>query len=292
MAEKKLKIEGGLRTKGYFKRNSRDEPLVTILTVVFNNDKYLENTIKSVLYQSYSNIEYIIIDGGSTDKTLKIISNYDFAIDYWVSEPDEGIYDAMNKGIILSSGHIIGILNSDDYYERDTLSKVVFHFLKTKSNLMLVHGAMRKINAKGNVDSIYGSKDKMSNLLTAPFNHPTCFFHKSFYEEYGLFDTSFSTAADYDLMLRFQKKNLPSIYVNDILTNFRMTGVTSNKMFPNRQIYLLLRKNGFPIYLSLVAIAYRFFVYFLKRVIVKLRLMRLKLIIRKAIGYHLDDKDY
>ena len=119
------KREGGLRTKGYFKR-SYDEasalsdnsplPLVTIITVVFNGEKYLQQTIQSVINQTYDNVEYVVIDGGSTDGTVDIIRKYEDKIDYWVSEPDQGIYDAMNKGIQLAGGEIVGLINSDDCY--------------------------------------------------------------------------------------------------------------------------------------------------------------------------------
>ena len=118
------KGEGGLRTKGYFKR-SYDEvnnlshqstlPLVTIITVVFKGEKHLEQTIQSVVNQTYNNVEYIIIDGGSTDGTLDILLKNEERIDYWVSEPDEGIYDAMNKGIIISRGDLLLFLNCGDY---------------------------------------------------------------------------------------------------------------------------------------------------------------------------------
>lgn len=109
--------EGGLRTKGYFKKSYKDKPLVSIITVVLNGEKYLEETILSVLNQTYDNVEYIIIDGGSTDGTLDIIKKYEHAIDYWVSERDRGIYDTMNKGITVASGEWIELLNAGDFYE-------------------------------------------------------------------------------------------------------------------------------------------------------------------------------
>jgi cellulose synthase/poly-beta-1,6-N-acetylglucosamine synthase-like glycosyltransferase len=114
-----VREKGGLRTKGYFKR-SYDEasglsdnsplPLVTIITVVFNGEKYLEQTIQSVINQAYDNVEYIVIDGGSTDGTVDIIRKYENQIDYWVSEPDGGLYHAINKGITLCMGRLVGII--------------------------------------------------------------------------------------------------------------------------------------------------------------------------------------
>jgi glycosyltransferase involved in cell wall biosynthesis len=116
--------------KQMHKLHERSEPLVSIITVVFNGERYLEETIKSVINQTYKNIEYIIIDGGSTDNTLNIIKKYEDKIDYWISEKDKGIYDAINKGIKLSRGELIGIINADDYYEIDVLEKVVSIYTK------------------------------------------------------------------------------------------------------------------------------------------------------------------
>ncbi|WP_238946933.1 glycosyltransferase family 2 protein [Seongchinamella unica] len=110
------KAEGGLRTKSLFKKPTPDSPVVTVVTVVFNNSAYIERTISSVLEQTYDNVEYIVIDGGSTDGTLEIIRQYDDKIDYWVSEPDRGLYDAMNKAISVASGQWLNFMNSGDVF--------------------------------------------------------------------------------------------------------------------------------------------------------------------------------
>jgi len=117
------KGEGGLRIKGYYKKSYEKKPLISVVTVVYNGEKHLEQTIKSVLDQGYDNIEYIIIDGGSTDGTLEIIKKYEDAIDYWVSESDGGIYDAMNKAISLATGEWINFMNSGDDFFSDIYSK-------------------------------------------------------------------------------------------------------------------------------------------------------------------------
>jgi glycosyltransferase involved in cell wall biosynthesis len=122
--------EGGLRTKGCFKQSYTDKPLITIITVVFNGEKFLEKAIQSVINQTYDNIEYIIIDGGSTDGTLDIIRKHEHAIDYWVSENDGGIYDAFNKAITVSLGDYYNIIGSDDVLFRESIKQVVDTQLK------------------------------------------------------------------------------------------------------------------------------------------------------------------
>lgn len=136
------KLQGGRRIRNIEKVSRSSEPLVSIITVVFNGEKYLEQTILSVLNQTYSNIEYIIIDGGSSDATLDIINKYTDKIDYWVSEPDSGIYDAMNKGISLATGQLIGIINSDDWYELDAVEEIVRAY---KDGSTIIYGFMRHI---------------------------------------------------------------------------------------------------------------------------------------------------
>ena len=111
---KKIKFEGGLRKNGHFKKSNSNRPLISIITVVMNGAQFLENTILSVIEQNYDNIEYIVVDGGSSDKTLKIIKKYEHIIDYWISENDNGIYDAMNKGLNLSRGEWINFMNAGD----------------------------------------------------------------------------------------------------------------------------------------------------------------------------------
>ena len=131
-------MQGGLRTIGVVKKSEINFPLVTIITVVLNGEKYVEQTFKSVFNQTYLNIEYIVIDGCSKDNTIDIIKKYDNQIDYWQSGSDNGIYFAMNKGIELANGELIGILNADDYYNEYTVKLIVESYLKT--NVDVFHG--------------------------------------------------------------------------------------------------------------------------------------------------------
>ena len=123
--------EGGLRIKLEFKQSLPNRPLITIITVVFNGEKYLQETINSIKNQTYNNYEFVVIDGGSTDKTMEIIKKNSNTIDYWVSEEDEGLYDAFNKGLSLARGDYIGIINSDDTYENNAL-EILTNLLKMK----------------------------------------------------------------------------------------------------------------------------------------------------------------
>ena len=193
---------GGTRTKGKRKSGIAGQPLVSIVTVVRNGEAHLEEAIRSVLDQDYRNIEYLIIDGASTDHTLEIIRRNENRIDYWVSEPDNGIYDAMNKGIALAGGDIIGILNADDFYRNNAVGRIagaalahpeaeVFH-----GNLLLI----RKNDFQEIRRPRIGKKKYRPYLM--PVNHPTVFVRSRCYERCGVFDPAYRTAADFDLMLR------------------------------------------------------------------------------------------
>lgn len=199
---------------------------VSIITVSLNSVHTIEQTILSVLDQSYQNIEYIIIDGKSTDGTCNIIKKYEDVLFYYVSEPDKGIYDAMNKGLRRATGDIIGLINSDDWYEADAVSKVVNHFTSGKAEL--VHGKMCFIDEKGNCTC---SKEKMLSHLwymAGIVLHPTVFVKRSVYEKYGVFNTDYRIAADYDLLLRFYAKGVRFEYIDEIISNFRTGGISSD----------------------------------------------------------------
>jgi len=209
---------------------------ISIITVVRNSKGTIKDAIESVLNQTYKNIEYIIVDGGSTDGTVEIIKEYGNKIDKFISEPDDGIYDAMNKGIRLATGDIIGILNSDDvYFDNKVLEKVVEKFKET------------------NVDSLYGDlyyvreSDlntivrywKCSEFVRGSFSkgwhppHPAFFVKRHIYEKYGYFDLSMKVSADFELMLRFlEKYKISTAYLPSVLVKMR-TGGESNRSINN-----------------------------------------------------------
>jgi glycosyltransferase involved in cell wall biosynthesis len=251
-------VEGGLRVRGQGPtKNSTSGPLVSVITVVLNRESCLERAIRSVLKQTYGNIEYVIVDGGSNDGTLDVIRRFDMHIDYWISEPDEGMYDAMNKGIDLCLGEIIGILNSDDWYEPDAIERVVAAF-EGNSSASLVCGAMRMWPSNEKPYRIKRPLNPLPVHCAMPFNHPTCFFREDVYARTGKFDSSFCTAADYDLILRFLRTGDSIVALDCVISNFRAGGTTTNNVYPPiRQLWSILRKNGFGALSALMGISYR-----------------------------------
>ena len=215
------KGEGGLRAKGYFKKSYEDKPLVSIVTVVYNGEKFLEETIQSVISQTYENVEYIIIDGGSTDGTLDIIKRYEDKIDYWISEKDKGIYDAMNKGIDVASGEIMGLINADDWYEKDTIDMVIKKYSGDK-NFDIFHGNLNYINKSEKIYKPNFSHRKML-LQGMSLYHPTCFVKRSIYEE-EKFDVNYQLAADYKLIFSMMLKEKKFCYIDKVLANMRAGG--------------------------------------------------------------------
>lgn len=205
---------------------------VSIITVSYNSDKTIEDAIKSVLSQTYPDIEYIIVDGGSIDGTIEIVNKHRDKIAKFVSEPDKGIYDAMNKGIKLAAGEIVGILNSDDFYaDENAVKKIVEAIEKGKADVCW--GDLVYV-AKNNTDKIIRFW-KSSKYQEGKFRrgwhppHPTFFVKKHIYEKYGVFNLDLKIAADYELMLRFlEKYKVNSCYIPKILVKMR-TGGESNK---------------------------------------------------------------
>ena len=185
-------------------------PKVTIITSVFNGEKYLESAIQSVIDQDYSNIEYIVVDGGSTDGTLDIIRKYEKFISKWISEKDDGMYYAINRGIRLAEGDIIGNLNADDLlYDSNVVSKIADQFSNSKIDFL--YGDLQKI------DEFYGLE---RNIKLSPVSydtvlssghstfvpHPAFYIRKACIEELGLYDERYKYASDFDLILRCMKR--------------------------------------------------------------------------------------
>ncbi len=228
---------------------------VSIITVCFNNCKFIPFAIESVLGQTYANIEYIVIDGGSTDGTVEIIKSYGNKINRFISEPDKGIYDAMNKGLKLASGNIIGLLNSDDLFIDDqVISTVVDKF--NQSSCDVLFGDLYYVNADKPEKIIrkWQTGDYVANSFKKGWHppHPTFYVSKHIYDKYGYFDLEFKLAADFELMLRFlEKYQVKSIYIPKPLVRMRIGGATSknlrNIINQNIECYKAFRKNGIAV---------------------------------------------
>lgn len=197
---------------------------MSIITVTLNAAETLDRTIQSVINQTCKNIEYIVIDGGSKDRTLDIIAKYDHRIDHWISEPDHGISDAFNKGIGCTHGEIIGILNASDWYELDTVSEVARAF-KQRPDVDVVCGWLQYWRA-GRQDYVFTSNpNHIMKEMTV--NHPTMFVRKSAYEKFGTFRIDFRYAMDYEFILRLVVAGVKVVSLDRILAHMQYEGLTS-----------------------------------------------------------------
>lgn len=200
---------------------------VSIITPCLNSAVTIRQTIESVLKQTYTNIEYIIVDGESKDGTLDIIREYIPLFGgrlRYISEKDNGIYSAMNKGIRLSKGLLIGIINSDDYYENDAVEKIVQHM--TNDKYQVLYGYCRLIK-NNRITGMLKNRHEILEQRMIP--HPTCFITRWIYRDFGLFLTVFKIAGDYDLMLRlYYSGKVTFIQVKKIIANFRIGGACSD----------------------------------------------------------------
>jgi glycosyltransferase involved in cell wall biosynthesis len=219
---------------------SNNDPLISIITVCRNSEKTIRRTIESVLNQSYQNFEYIIIDGKSTDKTLEIISEFIQLFPgkiQLVSERDQGIYDAMNKGILIASGELIGLINSDDWYEKNTLETIASHYRDNGSKVVF-YGLMR-IFRKELLQCIQSHSHNFLN--EGMINHPTCFVPKSVYETYGLFSLKYKYSSDYEFMLRLWKNKVEFVHIEIILSNMEQGGVSFDNLKALKETFAILR---------------------------------------------------
>ena len=206
---------------------------ISIITATYNSANTISETLSCVANQSYQNIEHIIIDGLSYDNTLEIVNSFSH-ISSCISEKDNGIYDAMNKGIKAATGDIIGILNSDDFYASTEILKTVAETFN-KTNCDVLYGDLHFVDAINTkqvkrkwVAGNHSFKDFLYGWMPP---HPTFFVRKEVYEQYGLFNLSLGSAADYELMLRLMYKHqLKSQYLNKVMVHFRMGGASTKNL--------------------------------------------------------------
>jgi glycosyltransferase involved in cell wall biosynthesis len=215
---------GGLRSKGVQRQSSPELPLVSIVTVVYNGAAHLEQAMQSVIGQSYANIEYLLIDGGSSDGTLEIVAKYQDRLDYWISEPDRGIYDAMNKGIALCRGELIALLNADDYYQPDAVEAVVESYRRQPSAQILYGHAFFIDDA---LKLRYRSRAHADYWRGMCFSHQAMFVQRDLYLALGSYDAGLRIAADYDFVVKCFTRGIAFTEVDAFLVNYRDSGLSA-----------------------------------------------------------------
>jgi glycosyltransferase involved in cell wall biosynthesis len=247
-----VRNEGGTRIKGNERVSTEGGPLVSVITVVYNGASTIEHTILSVIEQSYDNVEHIIIDGGSTDATLSILQKYNNQINYWVSENDRGIYDAMNKGIALANGDFIGMLNADDYFaDPFVLAEIVLQF--KGNNVDVVFSCLdivdprnlNRVRRKYRVSKL--SKFMLRIGVMPP--HPTFYCRKSCYETAGQYRIDYKIAADFEMLARLlTKHHITWRFFDKSTIKMRSGGVSNSgirsKWVVNCEIIRACKENG------------------------------------------------
>lgn len=223
--------KGGSRLLGHIKKSSKSKPLVSIITVVFNGDQHLEKTIQSIINQTYDNVEYIIIDGGSTDRTVDIIKKYNSQIDYWVSEKDNGIGEAFNKGVKVAKGDYINFQGDGDGFITPHILEKIFTNIDANKNIFL-SARVQRVDIDGRemfITKYVKNFKKKSLLLRMSLAHQGLFTHKSYFDKHGLFDEQYTFCMDYDHLLRAYKE-FPEVLTKDIVAaRWRMDGIGNGR---------------------------------------------------------------
>ncbi len=224
-----------------------DKPLISVITAVYNAEKYLNDCIKSVLNQSYRDFEYIIIDGGSTDNTLDIVRQYQHQISYWISEPDQGIYDAWNKGLMVAKGRWITFVGADDLLYPHALQTYIQHIAQypkpyelefVSSRIELVNEDLSPIRTVGDPWEWERFKKDMCTW------HVGTFHSKNLFAKYGAFDSIYKSAGDYELLMR-PKDQLVASFIDQVTVKMRTGGVSSVQLYQAiNETYNAKIKNG------------------------------------------------
>lgn len=231
---------------------------ISIITSTYNSDKTIKDTLNSILNQTYKNIELLIIDGDSKDNTLEIVHQYESLFNgklKYISESDKGIYDAMNKGIRMATGDIIGILNSDDLYmDNNVLEDIANTFIKNKVDSIYGNLIFVEENNTNKIVRTWKGSQYISGSFLKGWHpaHPTFYVKREVYEKYGAFDISFDVSADFELMLRLiEKHKISNLYLDRYFVKMRMGGESTgsiNKIITgNKNILRAFKKNGFKV---------------------------------------------
>lgn len=238
----------------------------SIITVCYNSERTISKTLESVLNQTYNDYEYIIIDGMSKDNTLEIIKKYEKKFEgkmRFISEKDNGIYDAMNKGISYAKGELIGMINSDDWYEPNALEIMAENYSRKKYEIL--YGMQREWQDEKEVvcwlkNHIFLEK----HMIT----HPTCFVTKSIYEDFGMYDLQYKSSADYDFMLRMYKKDEVTFKpVYQVISNFALGGMSGRNIGRIETARIKYKYNIISLYERNKIILVNYIKIFLKKII-------------------------
>jgi glycosyltransferase involved in cell wall biosynthesis len=246
--------EGGLRTKGILKQSLENKPLFSVVTVTFNSNKFLKNAIISIINQTYDNIEFIIIDGGSTDGTINIIKKYEDKIDYWISEPDKGIYDAMNKGIDFAKGEWIAFLNSDDIYSSNNTIDVFANAICKNPTIELFYGKVAVIE-KGRF-LYYAGRQITSRDYWYPTKcmcHQAIFFKREVFNRFGKFEIIANGGISDNIWLVnfFYFQQGKALFINEVVSNFSCGGYYEQHGFEAYWALVRFANKRFPFLIRL-----------------------------------------
>ncbi len=228
-------------------------PKISIITVCFNSEKYIETTIKSVISQDYPAIEYIVVDGNSGDSTMMIVEKYHSFVAKKISEPDKGIYDAMTKGVAMASGDVVGILNSDDVFASESIISEVMNIFNTDNTIDAVYGNITYFNNDdpGKIVRKWITKPYYPRFFdhgeVPP--HPALFVRKRVYDAIGAYFPDFKITSDYEFMLRaFKIHGYKPYFINKFIVNMRMGGESTkslkNILIGNREMHLAWKMNN------------------------------------------------
>lgn len=225
---------------------------ISIITIAYNSAETIEATIQSVIAQDYTDVEYIIIDGASKDATMDVVDRYRDQVAVVVSEPDQGIYDAMNKGVARATGEIVGILNSDDFYaDNKVLSNVVTRFKESGAEAVYADLVYVERDNPSKVVRYWKSKPYKPGMFRKGWMpaHPTFFLKNECYRAHGAYSTELRSAADYELMLRMlEKHKISAVHLPRVLTKMRVGGQSNvslkNRILANKEDRRAWKMNG------------------------------------------------
>ena len=256
-------IEGGSRLSG---NPPKISPLVTIITVVLNGEKHIERTIQNALSQKRQNLEYIIIDGASKDATIQVIKKYNALIDYWLSESDTGLYDAMNKGIRFAKGQYIGFLNSGDLYCDNTFD-LLYDAIQKFDSPAVIYGDTFIYNQELEIKVLQKAIADFSQIKKRMIAcHQSMFIKKTVYDQLGCFNLKYRIAADYEILTRLDTRQNKTVYINQPLSLFHEGGFSNNFRL-DIDYYKIQRKNGLQIwaFIKLIKSFFNYFFYYTRK---------------------------